>query len=81
MWGTTGPRPACGHPPFDDEGTPTQDTPLIKEGVLVAGCIPRDRATLGERPTGNARAISFRHPHRAHDQYLHRPGPGGSSKI
>jgi len=21
--------------PYDDEGTPTQDTPLIKEGILV----------------------------------------------
>src|SRR5438874_1911826 len=49
--------------PYDDEGTPTQDTPLIKEGILVGRLHSRETAaTLGERPTGNARAISFRHP-------------------
>ena len=49
--------------PFDDEGTPTQDTPLIKEGMLVGRLHSRETAAaLGERPTGNARAISFRHP-------------------
>ena len=48
--------------PFDDEGTPTQDTPLIKEGVLVGRLHSRETAAaLGERPTGNARAMSFRH--------------------
>ena len=49
--------------PFDDEGTPTQDTVLIKEGVLVGRLHSRETAAhMGERPTGNARAISFRHP-------------------
>jgi TldD protein len=49
--------------PYDDEGTPTQDTPLIKEGVLVGRLHSRETAAkLGERPTGNARAISFRYP-------------------
>jgi len=49
--------------PFDDEGTPTQDTPLIKDGILVGRLHSRETAAaLGERPTGNARAISFRHP-------------------
>jgi len=49
--------------PYDDEGTPTQDTPLIKEGILVGRLHSRETAAkLGERPTGNARAISFRHP-------------------
>jgi len=49
--------------PFDDEGTPTQDTPLIKNGILVGRLHSRETAAkLGERPTGNARAISFRHP-------------------
>lgn len=49
--------------PFDDEGTPTQDTPLITEGILVGRLHSRETAAkLGERPTGNARAISFRHP-------------------
>jgi TldD protein len=48
--------------PFDDEGTPTQDTVLIKEGVLVGRLHSRETAArMGERPTGNARAISFRH--------------------
>ena len=49
--------------PFDDEGVPTQDTALIREGVLVGRLHSRETAAkLGERPTGNARAISFRHP-------------------
>ena len=49
--------------PYDDEGTPTQDTPLIKEGILVGRLHSRETAAkLGERPTGNARAMSFRFP-------------------
>jgi TldD protein len=49
--------------PFDDEGTPTQDTPLIRAGELVGRLHSRETAArMGERPTGNARAISFRHP-------------------
>jgi len=49
--------------PFDDEGTPTQDTILIREGVLVGRLHSRETAgALGERATGNARATSFRHP-------------------
>ncbi len=48
--------------PFDDEGTPTQDTALIKDGILVGRLHSRETAArLGERPTGNARALSFRH--------------------
>jgi len=48
--------------PFDDEGTPTQDTVLIREGVLVGRLHSRETAAaMGERPTGNARAVSFRH--------------------
>ncbi len=48
--------------PFDDEGTPTQDTQLIKDGILVGRLHSRETAAaLGERPTGNARALSFRH--------------------
>ncbi|HYK81681.1 MAG TPA: TldD/PmbA family protein [Gemmatimonadales bacterium] len=48
--------------PFDDEGTPTQDTPLIRDGILVGRLHSRETAAaMGERPTGNARAISFRH--------------------
>jgi TldD protein len=49
--------------PYDDEGTPTQDTALIREGVLVGRLHSRETAAaMGERPTGNARAVSFRHP-------------------
>ena len=49
--------------PFDDEGTPTQDTALIREGILVGRLHSRETAAaMHERPTGNARAISFRHP-------------------
>jgi TldD protein len=48
--------------PFDDEGTPTRDTTLIKEGILVGRLHSRETAAaMGEQPTGNARAISFRH--------------------
>ncbi|MGH7531257.1 MAG: TldD/PmbA family protein [Gemmatimonadales bacterium] len=48
--------------PFDDEGTATQDTVLIRDGILVGRLHSRETAAkLGERPTGNARAISFRH--------------------
>jgi len=43
---------------FDDE-----DTPLIKDGILVGRLHSRETAAaMGERPTGNARAMSFRHP-------------------
>ncbi len=49
--------------PFDDEGTLTQNTPLIREGVLVGRLHSRETAArMGEQPTGNARALSFRHP-------------------
>jgi TldD protein len=65
--------------PFDDEGTPTQDTPLIQDGILVGRLHSRETAAaLGERPTGNARAISFRHPPivRMTNTYI-APGPAG----
>jgi TldD protein len=48
--------------PYDDEGTPTQDTRLIEKGILVGRLHSRETAAaMGERPTGNARAINFRH--------------------
>ena len=65
--------------PFDDEGTPTQDTPLIREGILVGRLHSRETAAaMGERPTGNARAISFRHAPivRMTNTYI-APGPAG----
>ena len=49
--------------PYDDEGTPTQRTELIRNGMLVGRLHSRETAAaMGEKPTGNARAISFRHP-------------------
>ena len=49
--------------PFDDEGTPTQDSVLIKDGILVGRLHSRETAAkMGEQPTGNARAINFRFP-------------------
>lgn len=49
--------------PYDDEGTPTQRTRLIENGILVGRLHSRETAAaMGERPTGNARAINFRYP-------------------
>lgn len=48
--------------PYDDEGTPTQNTRLIEKGILVGRLHSRETAAaMGEQPTGNARAINFRH--------------------
>ena len=47
---------------YDDEGIPSTKTYLIKEGVLVGRLHSRETAAkMGERPTGNARAISYSH--------------------
>jgi TldD protein len=47
--------------PFDDEGAPTQNTLLVQHGVLVGRLHTRETAgRAGQRPTGNARAGSFR---------------------
>jgi TldD protein len=47
---------------YDDEGTPTRRNDLIKEGVLVGRLHSRETAAkMGESPTGNARAINYRH--------------------
>jgi TldD protein len=49
--------------PYDDEGTPTGRTDLIRDGVLVGRLHSRETAAkMSERPTGNARATSYRHP-------------------
>lgn len=48
--------------PYDDEGTPTRNTILVQNGVLVGRLHSRETAArMGEAPTGNARALSFRH--------------------
>jgi len=69
--------------PYDDEGTPTQDTLLIREGILVGRLHSRETAAkLGEQPTGNARAISFRHPPivRMTNTYIAPGKPGAGFK-
>jgi len=47
---------------IDDEGTPTQCTTLIEDGVLVGFIQDRQNARLmGMKPTGNGRRQSFAH--------------------
>jgi TldD protein len=44
---------------YDDEGVPGRRTHLVKDGVLVGRLHSRETAgRMGERPTGNARAIN-----------------------
>lgn len=46
---------------YDDEGVRTQQTYLIRNGILNARLHSRETAAaLGEAPTGNARAINYR---------------------
>jgi len=48
---------------YDDEGTPTGRTDLIKDGILVGRLHSRETAAkMGERATGNARATGYRYP-------------------
>jgi TldD protein len=48
---------------YDDEGTPMEKTYLIKDGNLVGRLHSRESAAaMGERPTGSARAISYKFP-------------------
>jgi TldD protein len=58
---------------FDDEGTPTQRTVLIEDGILVGYMQDRLNARLmGMPPTGNGRRESYAHAaDAAHDQHLH----------
>jgi TldD protein len=47
---------------IDDEGTPTQTTTLIEDGILVGYLQDRQNARLmGMKPTGNGRRQSFAH--------------------
>lgn len=51
-----------GNVPYDDEGVPREKTYLIKDGVLNSFLHSRETAAkMGHKPTGNARAISYRH--------------------
>jgi TldD protein len=48
---------------YDDEGTPTGRTDLINDGILVGRLHSRETAAkMDEKPTGNARATSYRYP-------------------
>ncbi len=48
---------------YDDEGTPATKTYLIREGELVGRLHSIETAAkMKEKPTGNARAINYRHP-------------------
>ncbi len=48
---------------YDDEGVPATKTYLIREGKLVGRLHSRETAAkMKEKPTGNARAISYRYP-------------------
>lgn len=48
---------------YDDEGVLCEKQYLIKEGKLVGRLHSRESAAkLGEKPTGNARAISYQYP-------------------
>jgi len=52
-----------GYLKYDDEGVPTERTYLIKAGKLVGRLHSRETAgAMREKPTGNARAVSYRFP-------------------
>lgn len=52
-----------GYLKYDDEGVRTEKTYLIREGRLVGRLHSRETAgKMGERPTGNARALDYRFP-------------------
>jgi TldD protein len=53
----------AGYCAFDSEGVPGHRSPLVREGVLVGRLHSRETAAcMGEKPTGNARAISYSYP-------------------
>ncbi len=48
---------------YDDEGVPSTKSYLIREGKLVGRLHSRETAArMNEKPTGNARAVSYRYP-------------------
>jgi TldD protein len=48
---------------YDDEGTPSVKTYLIREGKLVGRLHSRETAAkMNEKPSGNARALNYRFP-------------------
>ncbi len=68
---------------IDDEGTPTQCTTLIEDGILRGYMQDRLNARLmGQRPTGNGRRESYAHltMPRMTNTYM-RPGPHDPEEI
>jgi TldD protein len=68
---------------YDDEGVAATKTYLIKEGELVGRLHSRETAArMGEKPTGNARAINYRFPPivRMTNTYI-EPGQGSFDDI
>jgi TldD protein len=65
---------------YDDEGVPTHRTYLIRGGALSGRLHSRETAAeLGERPTGNARATSYRYtPLVRMTNTAIEPGEGGT---
>ncbi len=56
-------RGVRGYLKYDDEGVPTEKTYLVRKGKLVGRLHSRETAAaMGEKPTGNARAMSYRFP-------------------
>lgn len=48
---------------YDDEGVPATKTYLIREGILESRLHSRETAArMGEKPTGNARAVNYAFP-------------------
>jgi len=65
--------------PLDDEGVPTRENHLIKDGILVGRLHNRETAgKMGESVTGNARAVAWEFPPivRMTNTYI---APGGST--
>jgi len=67
---------------IDDEGTPTNRTVLIEDGILVGYMQDRQNARLmGMKPTGNGRRESYGHVRCRHDQHLHAGRPARPKEI
>jgi TldD protein len=75
--------PEYGYYLYDDEGVQTQKNYLIKSGILVGRLHNRETAgKMGEKPTGNARALSYEHPPivRMSNTYI-EPGQAGLEDL
>jgi TldD protein len=68
---------------IDDEGTPSQCTPLIEDGVLVGFMQDRLNARLMDvKPTGNGRRESYAHqPYPRMTNTIMRPGTMTKDEI